>query len=61
MKKYAINVIGYGKNRRYVPVMIANGFIVPIARSFKTEEDAMNEIKKNGFTCSAIGDVYTII
>ena len=59
--KYAVNIIGYGKKKRFVPVKVVNGLVIPIGRAYKTQEDAMIELEKNGFTCSTVGDIYSII
>lgn len=65
---YAIQIIGYGKNRRWClkEVETAGPFgpvlVRPVdARPFRTEESARNFAKYKGLEIRKIGDAYQIL
>ena len=60
---YAIQVIGYGKRRRYViqQVIKGRGTNPTTGRSYATEAEARKAAEDLGYKIEAIGDYWQII
>lgn len=60
--KYAIEVTGYGKHRRYLIRQIARkGLLVPVSRPYKTLDAAQDAAAALGLVIDAVGDLYDIL
>lgn len=60
--RYAIEVTGYGKRRRYIiRQIVQKGLLVPVSRPYKTLEAAQDAAAALGLTIDAIGDLYGIL
>ena len=62
MRHYGIEIIGYGKRRRYVPKQIfpGNG-TTPIGKACKTEEEARAAAAAYGVEVEAVGDLWELL
>ena len=58
---HAVMIVGHGKRRRFSPCKVLSGLVIPLCAAFSTEAEAVNYLNVNGYTCSAIGDIYQII
>lgn len=60
--RYAIEVIGYGKRRRYgVKEITRTGLILPVnGKVYRTEQAAKEAAEELGVKIAAVGDVYKI-
>lgn len=64
---YAIEIIGYGKNRRYVvKEVVRDGKFGPVTTwpcepPFRTEEAARKAAAESGIEIAKVGDCYQII
>lgn len=59
---YAIEIIGYGKRRRFTVKLVCNKGTFPTnGKTYRTESEAMEAAAEMGFTIEKIGDFYTII
>lgn len=59
---YAIEIIGYGKRRRYsIKQVIHRGLTVPTnCKSYRTEDAARRAAAEMGLEITKVGDVYEI-
>lgn len=64
MKKYGIEIIGYGKRRRYAVKEIVPGRgtnPVGYCKTYKTEAEAREAARAYGLTVEAVGDFWELI
>ena len=60
--KYAIEIIGYGKKRRYAVKRIENNTAFTTnGKVYKTENDARNAAKEMNIEIAACGNIWEII
>ena len=60
--RYAIEVTGYGKRRRYIiRQIVKKGLLVPVSRPYKTLEAAQDAAVALGLVIDAVGDLYGIL
>ena len=60
---YAIQIIGYGKNRKYsIKKVVSRNAVDPVnGKTYKTEEKARQVTAEMGITIEKVGDFYEII
>lgn len=60
---YAIEIIGYGKRRRYTIKQVLEGIGTnpTNGKVYRTEESARNAAAEMGIEISKVGDIYQII
>lgn len=64
MKHYGIEIIGYGKRRRYAVKEIVPGRgtnPVCYCKTYKTEAEAREAARAYGFPVEAVGDFYALV
>lgn len=64
MKHYGIEIIGYGKRRRYAVMEIVPGRgtnPVCYCKTYKTENEARKAAADYGFSVEAVGDFYDLM
>lgn len=59
---YAIEIIGYGKRRRYAIKQVVSGGTNPVnGKSYRTEEEAKQAAAEKGIEIAKCGDLWEII
>lgn len=60
---YAIEIIGYGKHRKYVLRQIVSETIAATVdgRAYRTEQAARDAAERLGLTISAVGDMWQVM
>lgn len=59
---YAIEIIGYGKRRRYAIKQVVSGGTNPVnGKAYRTEEEARQAAAEKGIEIAKCGDLWEII
>lgn len=60
--RYAIEITGYGKRRRYIiRQIVEKGLLVSVSRPYRTLEAAQDTAAALGLVIDAVGDLYDIL